>query len=94
MNKLPDPERLRLILDGTYRLTRQSFCLISLGVLSKERPRGKQRAPFDRGFAPQFHELCLGLVTSESDGCYQHLMRGFVVACQRICNFDPTGGRA
>lgn len=91
MNKLPDPERLRLNFDVTYRLTRESYCLISCGVFSKQRVRGEQAASFDRGFSSQFHELCLGLVTSESDNSYQRLMRGFVLACRKICNYDPTG---
>eukprot|EP00438_Fugacium_kawagutii_P035280 Skav234844 [mRNA] locus=scaffold1355:85322:94541:+ [translate_table: standard] len=77
VSKLCDPQNMRLVADGAYRLTREKYCLISLGAMSEVRPRWKQGWYGDRDFSAQFHELVLGLVAAESDYSYRRLMRGF-----------------
>lgn len=91
MSKLCDPQNMRLVADGTYRLTRETYCLISLGTMSKVRPRGKKGWWADRDFSAQFHELVLGLVTIESEHSYRHLTQGFCACLEQLCHIDPAG---
>lgn len=41
MAELSDPLNLRLVADGTFRLARDGYVLVSVGTISKVRPRGR-----------------------------------------------------
>ena len=83
--KLADPANLRVCCDGTYRMTREDYAIITLGLISKTRARGKQPSWLDRGFCTQFHEMVIGLVRKEAQNSYTDLMNGFVTAILLCC---------
>ena len=82
---------LRVCCDGTYRVTREDYAIITLGLISKTRARGKQPSWLDRGFCTQFHEMVIGLVRKEAENSYTDLMNGFVTATKSLVSIDPTG---
>jgi len=88
---LADPANLRVCCDGTYRVTREDYAIITLGLISKTRARGKQPSWLDRGFCTQFHEMVIGLVRKEAENSYTDLMNGFVTATKSLVSIDPTG---
>lgn len=88
---MADPANLRVCCDGTYRVTREDYAIITLGLISKTRARGKQPSWLDRGFCTQFHEMVIGLVRVEAKNSYTDLMNGFVTAAKSLVSVVPTG---
>ena len=66
-------------------MTREDYAIITLGLISKTRARGKQPSWLERGFCTQFHEMVIGLVRKEAQNSYTDLMNAFVTAILLCC---------
>ena len=79
---LSSKQCIRLCFDGTFKLTKNDFILVTGGLLIKE--LGKH------GYATHYQELAYALVSQESEVCYVDFMSSLRDLVSRVASLDLT----
>ncbi len=83
---------IKLCADGVYRLSREKFCVCTLGLLAKAQYGGvKAHYGSECGFPTSFNELLLAICSSEAKITYGHLFQAFYEAYECLCQDHESG---